>query len=49
MYRALIILLFLLAEVKLLSSEHTVNYSFTKLSIEQGLSQTTAQSILFDP
>ena len=48
MYRALIILLFLLAEVKLFSSEHTVNYSFTQLSIEQGLSQTTAQSILLD-
>ncbi len=48
MYRALIILLFLLTEVKLLSSEHSVNYSFTQLSIEQGLSQTTAQSILLD-
>lgn len=48
MYRALIILLFLLAEISLFADEHTVNYSFTKLSIEQGLSQTTAQSILFD-
>lgn len=48
MYRTLIIILFLLAEVKLLSSEHCVNYSFTQLSIEQGLSQSTAQSILLD-
>ena len=48
MYRTLIIILFLLAGVKLLSSEHCVNYSFTQLSIEQGLSQSTAQSILFD-
>lgn len=46
MYRTLIIILFLLAGVKLLSSEHCVNYSFTQLSIEQGLSQSTAQSIL---
>ena len=44
----LIIILFLLAGVKLLSSEHCVNYSFTQLSIEQGLSQSTAQSILLD-
>ena len=43
-----IIILFLLAGVKLLSSEHCVNYSFTQLSIEQGLSQSTAQSILLD-
>lgn len=48
MYRTLIIILFLLAGVKLLSSEHCVNYSFTQLSIEQGLSQSTAQSILLD-
>ena len=48
MYRTLIIILFLLARVKLLSSEHCVNYSFTQLSIEQGLSQSTAQSILLD-
>lgn len=48
MYRTLIIILFLLAGVKLLSSEHSVNYSFTQLSIEQGLSQSTAQSILLD-
>ena len=48
MYRTLIIILFLLAGVKLLSSEHCVNYSFTQLSIEQGLSQYTAQSILLD-
>ena len=48
MYRTLIIILFLLAGVKLLSSEHCVNYSFTHLSIEQGLSQSTAQSILLD-
>ena len=47
-YRTLIIILFLLAGVKLLSSEHCVNYSFTQLSIEQGLSQSTAQSILLD-
>ena len=48
MYRTLIIILFLLAGVKLLPSEHCVNYSFTQLSIEQGLSQSTAQSILLD-
>ena len=48
MYRTLIIILFLLVGVKLLSSEHCVNYSFTQLSIEQGLSQSTAQSILLD-
>ena len=48
MYRTFIIILFLLAGVKLLSSEHCVNYSFTQLSIEQGLSQSTAQSILLD-
>lgn len=48
MYRTLIIILFLLAGVKLLSSEHCVNYSFTQLSIEQVLSQSTAQSILLD-
>lgn len=48
MYRTLIIILFLLAGVKLLSSEHCINYSFTQLSIEQGLSQSTAQSILLD-
>ena len=48
MYRTLIIILFLLAGVKLLSSEHCVSYSFTQLSIEQGLSQSTAQSILLD-
>lgn len=48
MYHTLIIILFLLAGVKLLSSEHCVNYSFTQLSIEQGLSQSTAQSILLD-
>lgn len=48
MYRTLIIILFLLAGVKLLSSEHCVNYSFAQLSIEQGLSQSTAQSILLD-
>lgn len=48
MYRTLIIILFLLAGVKLLSSEHCVNYSFTQLSIEQGLSQSIAQSILLD-
>ena len=48
MYRTLIIILFLLAGVKLLSSEHCVNYSFTQLTIEQGLSQSTAQSILLD-
>lgn len=48
MYRTLIIILFLLAGVKLLSFEHCVNYSFTQLSIEQGLSQSTAQSILLD-
>ena len=48
MYRTLIMILFLLAGVKLLSSEHCVNYSFTQLSIEQGLSQSTAQSILLD-
>ena len=48
MYRTLIIILFLLAGVKLLSSEHCVNYSFTQLSIQQGLSQSTAQSILLD-
>lgn len=48
MYRTLIIILFLLAGVKLLSSEHCVNYSFTQFSIEQGLSQSTAQSILLD-
>ena len=48
MYRTLIIILFLLAGVILLSSEHCVNYSFTQLSIEQGLSQSTAQSILLD-
>ena len=48
MYRTLIIILFLLAGVKLLSSEHCGNYSFTQLSIEQGLSQSTAQSILLD-
>mgnify|MGYP002094448988 FL=1 len=48
MYRTLIIILFLLAGVKLLSSEHCVNYSYTQLSIEQGLSQSTAQSILLD-
>ena len=48
MYRTLIIIFFLLAGVKLLSSEHCVNYSFTQLSIEQGLSQSTAQSILLD-
>ena len=48
MYRTLIIILFLLAGVKPLSSEHCVNYSFTQLSIEQGLSQSTAQSILLD-
>lgn len=48
MYRTLIIILFLLAGVKLLSSEHCVNYSFIQLSIEQGLSQSTAQSILLD-
>lgn len=48
MYRTLIIILFLLAGVKLFSSEHCVNYSFTQLSIEQGLSQSTAQSILLD-
>ena len=48
MYRTLIIILILLAGVKLLSSEHCVNYSFTQLSIEQGLSQSTAQSILLD-
>ena len=48
MYRTLIIILFLLAGVKLLSSEHCVNYSFTQLCIEQGLSQSTAQSILLD-
>lgn len=48
MYRTLIIILFLLAGVKLLSSEHCVNYSFTQLSIEQGLSQSTVQSILLD-
>lgn len=48
MYRTLIIILFLLAGVKLLSSAHCVNYSFTQLSIEQGLSQSTAQSILLD-
>lgn len=48
MYRTLIIILFLLAGGKLLSSEHCVNYSFTQLSIEQGLSQSTAQSILLD-
>ena len=48
MYRTLIIILFLLAGVKLLSSEHCVNYLFTQLSIEQGLSQSTAQSILLD-
>lgn len=48
MYRTLIIILFLLAGVKLLSSERCVNYSFTQLSIEQGLSQSTAQSILLD-
>lgn len=48
MYRTLIIILFLLAGVKLLSSEHCVNYSFTQLFIEQGLSQSTAQSILLD-
>ena len=47
MYRTLIIIFFL-AGVKLLSSEHCVNYSFTQLSIEQGLSQSTAQSILLD-
>lgn len=48
MYRTLIIILFLPAGVKLLSSEHCINYSFTQLSIEQGLSQSTAQSILLD-
>lgn len=48
MYRTLIIILFLLAGVKLLSSEHCINYSFTQLSIKQGLSQSTAQSILLD-
>lgn len=48
MYTVPYIILFLLAGVKLLSSEHCVNYSFTQLSIEQGLSQSTAQSILLD-
>ncbi len=36
MYRTLIIILFLWADTKLFSSEHSVNYSFTQLSIEQG-------------
>ena len=48
MYRTLIIILFLWADTKLFSSEHSVNYSFTQLSIEQGLSQATVQSILLD-
>ena len=48
MYRTLIIILFLWADTKLFSSEHSVNYSFTQLSIEQGLSQDTVQSILLD-
>lgn len=48
MYRTLIIILCLWTETKLFSSEHNVHYSFTQLSIEQGLSQSTAQSILLD-
>ncbi len=48
MCRALIILLLLLAELNLFAIGHTVNYSFTQLSIEQGLSQATAQSVLLD-
>ncbi len=44
MYRTLIIILFLWADTKLLSSEHSVNYSFTQLSIEQGLSPSNLLS-----
>ena len=46
MYRTLIIILFLLAGVKLLSSEHCVNYSFTQLSIEGRTFSTPPPSIL---
>lgn len=48
MYRALIVILFLLAEINLFPATHNINYSFTQLSIEQGLSQATAQSVLLD-
>lgn len=48
MYRTLITILFLWIEAQMLSFGHDINYSFTQLSIKQGLSQATAQSILLD-
>lgn len=47
MYRTLLIL-FLLFWKALILSGHDTNYSFTRLSIEQGLSQPTIKSILLD-
>lgn len=48
MYRTLIIILFLFFGKTVSATNHNTGYSFTQLSIQQGLSQPTVQSILLD-